>query len=412
MKRLLFVAPAILFLLPSCSTEPDPVVIGALYPLSGPQADGGRDEYRGVLVAAQLANEDGGIQGRQIRISSVDAPGSDAVPAAMSKLDDRGVGVVLGSYGSTISRPAASEAASRDILFWETGAVGEMAPSPGPLVFRVAPTGGVLGRSAIAFVAERFAPRLDNATRPLRYGIVNVDDAYGRSVAAGARAEIQRRGLPFAGRVSYDPYDWSMEQVVRRIAAIKADVLFVSSYLEDGVALRRTMVRRGLQLTASIGTSSSYCMPEFGAQLVSEEVGLFASDKPDAGVVDPTGLRPEGRALLSRARAAYAERFGEDMSAPALAGFSAAWALFVHVMPDASSMTPSEIAEAAREVRLPRGHLPNGSGLAFGRPGAPDGPDNTRASSVIWQWVANNRREVVWPARYATSPIKVIPIAP
>jgi hypothetical protein len=91
------------------------------------------------------------------------------------------------------------------------------------------------------------------------------------------------------------------------------------------VALRQEQVRQHLPLLASIGTSSSYCMPEFGALLGDDAVGLFASDKPDTHGINPAGLAPGARALLERADAAYRKANGHSMSAAALAGFSGAW---------------------------------------------------------------------------------------
>jgi hypothetical protein len=57
---------------------------------------------------------------------------------------------------------------------------------------------------------------------------------------------------------------------------------------------------------------------------------------------------------------------------------------------------------------VPRGDLPNGSGLAFGPPGGPDAGANLRAASVIWEWTRVNRREVTWPPQFATAPIAAI----
>jgi hypothetical protein len=96
------------------------------------------------------------------------------------------------------------------------------------------------------------------------------------------------------------------------------------------------------------------------------------------------------------------------MSAAALAGFSGAWALFRHVLPAARSLSPADVATAARAARVPRGGLPNGSGLAFGAPGGPDAGANLRAASVIWEWTEVNRREVTWPPQFATAPIAAI----
>jgi hypothetical protein len=96
------------------------------------------------------------------------------------------------------------------------------------------------------------------------------------------------------------------------------------------------------------------------------------------------------------------------MSAAALAGFSGAWALFRHVLPAARSLAPAEVAAAARAASVPAGGMPNGSGLAFARPGGPDPSANLRAASVIWEWTEVNRREVTWPPQFATAPIAAI----
>jgi branched-chain amino acid transport system substrate-binding protein len=387
----------------------EPVRVGAIYPLSGTQGMGGIDEYHGVRVAAELVNADGGINGRPVALDQVDVPEADAAPGAIKALADRGVDLVLGSYGSTISSPVAAAAAGHGSLFWETGAVGKLAgPGGGDLVFRVAPTGGLLGRGAIRFVADQLAPKLGREPSSLRFAIAAVDDVYGAAVADGARAELRQRKLETVADVAYDPRRYDPAKVVGEIRAARPDVLFVVAYLEDGVALRREQVRQHLPLLASIGTSSSYCMPEFGALLGKDAVGLFASDKPDTHGINPSGLAPDARALLERADAAYREANGHSMSAAALAGFSGAWALFRHVLPAASSMEPVDVAAAARKARIPAGGLPNGSGLEFAPPGGADAGANLRAASVIWEWTKVNRREVTWPPQFATADIAAV----
>ena len=381
--------------------------IGAVYPLSGSQGPGGIDEHRGIMLAADLANQDGGVDGRTIRIESVDTPGSDAAAAAVDQLHDAGIQLVLGSYGSTISGPASAEAASNDMLFWETGAVGMLPPGSdrGGLTFRVPPTGEVLGRAAIAFIAEQVAPKRHRDPAELRYAVSFVDDAYGNSVAAGAEAELRARGLHDVGHFGYDFRTVDMAKLVRRIAAAKPDVLFVSAYLDDAIALRRQLVAQHVKLLANIGTSSSYCMPAFGSTLGKDAVGVYASDKPSASSINPSGLRPDARSLLQRANDAYNVRWDVDMSPAALAGFSAAWAFFTDVLPAAASLAPADVAAAARAIDLPRGSLPNGSGLRFGAPDTANAGDNVAAASVIWEWVAPGEAAVIWPPAFATDPM-------
>jgi branched-chain amino acid transport system substrate-binding protein len=399
--------------LASCSSDsPSPIRIGALYPLSGPQGSGGREEYHGVQLAAQLANADGGVTGHQIQLSTLDVPGSDAAVQGVDAFQKDGIRIVLGSYGSTISAPASAAAAQHGMLFWETGAVGEtMAESQGNLVFRFPPTGTVLGQQAVTFVEDQLAPLLHRKPASLRFAVANVDDVYGRSVAAGALHQLGADGLNLVGRFPYDPQHWRFSSLVRRMAKVKPDVLFVAAYVDDGVALRRATVRAHLPLLASIGTSSSYCMPEFGQRLGKDAVGLFASDKPDEDTINPDGLSPSAASLLKRAAAMYQEKYGGEMPAPALAGFSAAWALFTHVMPNASAMTPEAIGRAAQSMQLPMGTLPNGSGISFGAPGTPFAGSNVRAAAIVEEWTGVDQRETVWPPRLAEAPVSALPLA-
>ena len=416
MKKILGVLMAVGVGAAACSSPSHtaaPIKVGAIYPLTGLQAKGGGiDEFRGVHLAADLVNRAGGVGGRPIRLVPLDVPGEDAVPQAVDRLDREGVRLLLGSYGSTISKPAAALASRKGMLFWETGAVGEMASAgAGRLSFRVAPSGSVLGSSAIRFVARRLAPMWHRPAATLRFAVAKVNDEYGGGVGDGAVNEVRKLGLHLVGEITYDPDRLDARNVIRRVAAMRPDVLFVSSYLRDGIALREQMVRQRLNLLGSIGTSSSYCMPMFGRALGSDAVGLFASDKPDAESIGPSGLRPEARRLLVRARTLYRNRYGQEMDAPALAGFAAAWVLFARVMPSARAPSPQAVAEAARKVRLPSGSLPNGSGVEFGPPGTPRAGANLRAASVIWEWTGIDRRAVVWPPAFATAPIRPIALA-
>jgi branched-chain amino acid transport system substrate-binding protein len=402
--------------LASCTGHPaasgDTIRVGAVYPLSGSQGPGGLAEFRGVQVAADMVNAAGGVDGKRIQLVPVDAPASTTAAPAVDILRQQGIRFVVGSYGSTISEPAAAAAATNGMLFWETGAVGMLAaPDRGRLVFRVAPSGATLGKAAISFIATVVAQRLHRNPRTLRFAVTNVDDLYGNEVADGAVAELRRRHMDLVGRFPYDEHTLDPDALARKVASVHPDVLFASAYVDDGVAVRRALVRQHVHLLTAIGSSSSYCMPAFGRRLGADAVGLFASDKPDAGVLDPASLDDSARLLLSRANDRYRSRFHASMDAPALAGFSAAWALFRWAMPKASSLSPTAVGAAAMTLHVPMGGLPNGSGIDFGAPGSAQPGQNLRAASVIWEWVSVDPRVVVWPPRFATWRPTVLKIA-
>jgi branched-chain amino acid transport system substrate-binding protein len=412
MRRAGILLVALALLASACSgssSSPKTLLLGAVYPLTGTQGSAGIEEYQGVRLAAEMVNADGGVDGRRIRFRAIDVPSADAAPGAIAELHRDGIGIVLGSYGSTISMPAAYAAARRDMLFWETGAVGVMSPlGRGRLVFRVPPSGLELGGTAMNFVVHRLAPMLHRSPSSLRFAVAFANDAYGSEVARGAMRRIRSLHLRLVGRVPYDSLDYSAPRIVHSLAKTKPNVVFVSAYLGDGVAIRREIVREHLPLLANIGTSSSYCMPAFGARLGRLAVGVFASDKPGAEYINPAGLRPDARRVLHEAAAEYEDRYDEEMSAAALAGFSAAWALFHHVMPRASSLSPYAVAAVAKRIRLPAGSLPNGSGLEFGKAGTEQAGWDLRAASVIWEWIGVGKEAVVWPPRLATTGVRLL----
>jgi branched-chain amino acid transport system substrate-binding protein len=394
---------------PACSSEPDVIAVGAIYPTAGGQGMGGIEEFRGVQLAADLVNREGGIRGRPIRLVLEPADSFDGAPGAVQRAVDAGASVVVGSYGSTISAPAAEAASRLDVVFWETGAVGEVGDgaAPGARFFRAVGAGESLGQAAVAFIRDHRLPGTEG--REARYSVAFVDDSYGRAVATGAQQEIEDSGLRLAGTLPYDLDTVDYVRLAKQIRRAGTDVLVVVAYLVDGVNLRRALVSEDVPLLATIGTSSSYCHPEFGRILGEDALGLFASDKPDAGVLDPAKLSPEAGSALRWARKEYRRRHGEEMSAAALSGFGSAWGLFRHVLPLARDLSPEAVAAAAQSVRLPVGSLPSGSGLQFAPAGHPRGGENMKATSVIWEWVSVNTRAIVWPPSMATS--RIVPIA-
>ncbi len=200
--------------------------------------------------------------------------------------------------------------------------------------------------------------------------------------------------------------DW--QGVLAQVNAAHADVLVLVSHIPDGVAFRRAMLASGVHVRALIGSTMAQCVPDFGAQLGADAVGVFASDRPSAGF-NPGVLSASARAVYGRFATAWRASTGRAPDEEGIAGFSAAWALFHDVLPAAahggsSGLGAAGIAAAARAVDLPDGSLPNGAGLHFSAVADRLG-QNERAAAVIWQWQAVRTSVVVWPAQFASGPV-------
>lgn len=379
------------------------VVVGAVYPLSGPQATGGHQELAGVQIALALAGAPFGSGRVRLQIENVQSPAA-ARQAVDSLIDRYHVSAIVGTYASGLAEAAAAEADRRGVVYWETGAVADDVTLGRRYVFRTVASGATLGHTAADFTAQVLTARAGLVPGEARVAIVHVDDGYGRSVAAGERDEARALGLDVVDDVPYNPSAFDPVAVVGRVAADRPDYLWDVSYLADGVDIWREVVRQRVPIRAAVGTSSAFCMPEFGRQLGAQAVGLFAADKPDQAI-SSNALNPGARTLLARAAGAYQRSNpGSAMEIPTIAGFVGGWTLFHDVLPAVrGSLSSNGIRAAALAVNVPVGAEINGGGVYFARPGTPDAGQNLLAASDVGEWVAPNQMEAVYPAGYATA---------
>ena len=365
-------------------------MLGAIYPLSGPQAEGGRQELAGVQAALRLSQAN-------IRLQVIDATTPEAAGAAVDRLvHDYHVPAILGTYGSTLSAAASAQAEQLNTVYWETGAVADPITAQRHYVFRTVATGSALGRMAVTFTHDVLVPH--NGVAAPRAVIVRVNDIYGRSVGGGEQALAQAEGIDVVDVIEYNAAAYDANVIASRIAMVHPDFLWDVSYLDDGVAIWNAVLSRHLTFKGAIGTSSAFCMPEFGLRLGAGVIGVYAADKPDSDISD-AALSPAGRDLLARAKAAYG---GESMEIPAVAGFVGGWTLFHNVLPGAGSAPTAEsIRAAALQVDVPVGDSINGGGVKFAGSGSLDEGQNTRAAAVVGQWQAVGVMRIVYPPAYA-----------
>ena len=447
------------------AAPPPPIVIGAVFPLSGTAAPLAGETLRGVQLAADMVNAQGGIDGRRIVLDVQDLESAADAPAAMARIRATGAFVVIGAYSSDLSVPA-SEAASADgLVYWEAGAVADQLTGRGlPLVFRVGASGANLGTNSGSFAVQELAPRLGRTAATLRVAIVAAQDDYARSVADAAARTVTEAGSQIVGRMDYPLLAPQFDLLMPSIAALHPDVLILASHIPDGVAFRQAMVAAGLHIGAFIGTTMAECDPEFARALGPDVVGVFASDRPVGGF-RPDALDAGARAVYDKFAALWAQSpeskrqadsganaalgwgrswtsgaaagtswawtgtgatggasaSAEPVTGPAstmawngpteegLSGFTAAWALFHDVLPKAARLDAGAVGDAARSLDLPVGSLPNGAGLQFSADPATLG-QNTRAAAVIWQWQAIRHYTYVWPSTYATGQIADVPL--
>ena len=407
-------AIGVVFACAACATAPSAggaasVKIGALFPLSGPQAPLAKQEYAGVQIARDLVNADGGVDGAPIELITRDLVSESEATARVADLKAHGVNAILGAYSSSLSMPVSDAAQAAGLLYWEAGALADQLTGRGyPLVFRVGAAGSNLGTMSSHFAADVLAPRLGRAPSQLTMAIVHNLDGYPSSVAGAVQHQAQREGIQLVANVVYDAHTPDWTSVLAQVRAAQPNILVLASYIADGVDFRRAMLKSGLHVDALIGSTMAQCVPDFGAMLGADAIGVFASDRPPDGF-NPGALTATGKNSYDRFSAAYRREFGSEPTEEALAGFGAAWALFHYVMPHAHDLSTGAMAASARSLDLPDGTLANGAGIKFSGSAETMG-QNTRAASVIWQWQGVRHSVTVYPPVFATGSPGFIPL--
>jgi branched-chain amino acid transport system substrate-binding protein len=248
---------------------------------------------------------------------------------------------------------------------------------------------------AVTFTHDVLLPKYQISSG--RAVVVRVDDVYGRSVGDGEVALAKADGIDVVDVISYNAAAYDADAIARRLAQDRADFLWDVSYLDDGVAIWRAVLRDHIALKGAIGTSSAFCMPAFSQLLGPASVGVYAADKPD-GDVSGGALSPSGRELLAKAKAGYGSN---SLEIPAVAGFVGGWTLFHDVLPSVDgNVTADSIRAAALKVDVPVGDSINGGGVKFAGAGALDEGQNTRAAAVVGQWQAVGLMKIVYPPAY------------
>ena len=377
------------------------LVLGAIYPLTGPQAEGGKEELAGVRAALHVAQSTGALR-VPVRLQVIDATTPPQAAAAVDTLvHEYRVPAILGTYGSTLSAAASARAEQLKTVYWETGAVADPITAQRRYVFRTVATGSALGRMAVTFTQNVLLKRT-NIAAP-RAVVIRVNDIYGRSVGGGEVDLAGQLGINVVDVIEYNPSAYDADAIAARLMADRPDFLWDVSYLEDGVSIWKAVLSQHVPLKAAIGTSSAFCLPEFSQRLGPGSIGVYAADKPDSAI-NTSALSPRGAALLDKALAAYRAATGDGtMGIPAVAGFVGGWTFFDDVIPRLAGQPAADsIRATALTVDVPVGDEINGGGVKFGPDGSLDQGQNIRAAAVIGQWQSVGVMKILYPQAYAT----------
>ena len=201
----------------------DTVLFGQSAAFSGPARELGINMRLGIEAAFAEVNRNGGVHGRQIRLTSLDDAYEPEAAATNTRslIQDANVFGLIGEVGTPTSRSATPVASSAGVPF--------IAPFTGAAFLRdTAQFHNIINlRASYNDETEAMVERFTTDLGLERIAVLYQDDSFGRAGYSGALAALKRRGM--------DPV--SVGLYPRNTTAVKAALLDLSKGRPEGIIM-------------------------------------------------------------------------------------------------------------------------------------------------------------------------------
>ena len=384
----------------------DPIRIGVVNPASGNLAVTGADDQAGCMIAIEMFNERGGVDGRMIEAVEADIPDAATAQTEITRLiQNEKLTLITGCYGSSIVEVAASIADRNGVFWWENVSVLDRLTEQGyKSVFRVHVSGSEFGVKA-ATLAEQMAATIGIGKDTLTIGIISENGDFGKSLAVGIERYCAAEGIQIVLNELYDATTSDTTPIVMQMKSADPDVVIATSYINDGINIVQNMKVQNYVPRIFLGIGSGY-----GAAAFPQTLGADAQDWID---LDPTNapaienLDPEMQELVKEFSARFEAKMGFPPTTVGYLGWQATWVLLNDVIAVAGDVDNLDaLIAAAKAIDIPEGTLPTGAGVKFAENG-----QNERCVIAAMQW-NDGKLETVFPEFLAVREPTNLPMVP
>jgi len=310
------------------------VKIGFNVPLTGFAAADGESALNGAKLAVKQANSAGGINGKQIELVVYDDQASpkEAVPIANRLIQKDGVKVaVSGSYsGST--RAAAGIFQGAGIPYISAYAIHPDITRAGNYVFRTSFMGEVQGRAGALLIGQTMQHK--------RVVVITLKNDFGKSLAAGFKAEASNFGINIVNEYEYSIADRQFGPIVAKVRADQPDAIYASGYFFTAGPLV-SQLRSGGVNAPVIGQEG------YDGEQFIKIAGAFAE-----GVIITTSLDRDSTSPIARTFITEYEKFSGNKVDMVSASTHTALKVVVAALRKAGSNNPDAIRNAISQTQL------------------------------------------------------------
>jgi branched-chain amino acid transport system substrate-binding protein len=304
------------------------VNVGAVLPLTGSSSSIGEDQRRGIELAVDKINKDGGVLGKKLNVIVEDSAGAanSAIDAAKKLTSVDKVSAVMGEYSSGVTVPLGQYLQQAGVVHVNVGSSSPDIAGIGDKSF------SVIGLDTIAstFASDQLAKRGYK-----KAAIMVPNNSYGEGLVKPFTDAFQAAGGTVTETVLYTEGQTSYRAELERVAKSKPDVVLYSAYGQDSSVINQQAFEGGGQKTPWFGIYLTMCTSDSAPATVENQIGM-----------DVNYVGPKGQAYRDAYKAKYHEDFSSTFSGYTYDGTM----LLAKAIEQAGSADPDKIAAALKEV--------------------------------------------------------------
>jgi branched-chain amino acid transport system substrate-binding protein len=316
------------------------ILLGSIQDLSGPLAGYGKQARNGMQMAIEEVNEQGGINGRKIKLLVEDA-GYDpkkAVLAAQKLVNQDKIFMMVGHIGTAQNMAAMPIQFEKEVInFFPLTAAREMYEPFHRLKFAINSTYYEQIRTAL--------PKLVRQTGATKVCTVTQDDEFGVEILNGTEDSLKNQRMALTEKTTFKRGATDFSSQVAKMRAAGCELVVLGTIIRETVGVIGESRKSGFN-PVFLASSAAYSelIPKLGGKIVE---GLYATMTAQIPYVD-SGT-PAARLWANK----YKTRFNEDPSNMSVFGYNTI-NIFAKAMRDAGDRpTTSKFIRAMETIRIP-----------------------------------------------------------
>jgi branched-chain amino acid transport system substrate-binding protein len=295
---------------PPQGVSKDEIVVGSIQDLSGPIAGFGKQVRNGMLLRVDEINEQGGINGRKIKLIVEDSAydPKKAVLAAQKLVNQDKIFIMVGHIGTAQNNAAMPVQFEKNVInFFPVTAAREMYEPFNRLKYSFAATYYDQMRGAV--------PRLVKEKGAKKVCTMYQDDEFGLEVVRGGEAGLKTMGMDFVEKTSYKRGATDFSSQVARMKAAGCDFVVLGTIIRETIGAIAESRKTGFSPTF-LGSSAAYTdlIHKLGGKAMD---GLYATMTVQNPYLD------DASKAISFWAAKYKTKFSEDPTVFSVYGYNA-----------------------------------------------------------------------------------------